>query len=125
MKYLLDTHIALWYFLNSEELSSTAEEIIVNPVNNIYVSAASLWEMVIKIGLGKLDVSFGAFLKEVENAGFLIIQTESRYLSKLLDLPLIHKDPFDRLLIATAMVEDMIMITIDENIQKYDVSWVW
>ena len=125
MKYLLDTHTIIWYFENSDELSLESEEIIDNPLNSIYVSAASLWEASIKIGLGKLDVSLGALLREVENAGFSIMQIESMYLQKLLELPKIHKDPFDRLIIATAMVEEMTLISIDENIQKYDVSWIW
>ena len=125
MRYLLDTHAALWYFENSGELSSEAEEIIDNPENDIFLSAASLWEIVLKVGLGKLDVSFDALLNEVEKAGFVVLQTESAYLRKLLEMPWIHKDPFDRLIVSTAMVEGMILITIDENIQRYDVTWVW
>ena len=125
MRYLLDTHAVLWYFENSSKLSQKSGEIIDNPVNDIYVSAASLWEAVIKISLGKLDVSFDALLNEIEKAGFYVLQTEVIYLLKLLDLPKVHRDPFDRLIIATALVEGMTLITIDENIQKYDVPWVW
>ena len=125
MRYLLDTHAVLWYFEDSDELSPKSEEVIDNPLNCIFVSAASLWEAAIKIGMGRLNVSFEALLSEVENAGFTVLQTESAYLRKLIDMPQIHKDPFDRLIIATALVEEMTLITIDENIQKYDVSWVW
>ena len=125
MRYLLDTHAVLWYFENSDEMSQRAEEIIDNPMNSIYISAASLWELVLKIGLGKLNIFFDDLLSEIENAGFSVIQTETLYLRKLLDLPHIHKDPFDRLIIATAIVEQMTLITVDENIQKYDVPWAW
>lgn len=125
MRYLLDTHAILWYLEHSDELSQRSGEIIDNPMNSIYVSAASLWEVAIKIGLGKLNVPFHALLRQVENAGFSVLQTKSAYFYELLDLDPIHKDPFDRLIIATAIVEEMTLITIDENIQKYDVPWIW
>ena len=124
MKYLLDTHVILWYFEDSDELSQKSEGIIDDPINSIYVSTASLWEVVIKISLGKLDVSLEVLLNEIENAGFTVLQTENVYLRELLNLPQIHKDPFDRLFIATAISEKMTIVTIDENIQKYDVSWI-
>ena len=64
-------------------------------------------------------------LEIVQNRDFNILQIEDNYLNRLSDLPYIHKDPFDRLIIATALAEDLTIITIDENIQKYDVNWIW
>jgi PIN domain nuclease of toxin-antitoxin system len=82
-------------------------------------------EIAIKVSLGKLDVSFDNLLGELERVGFIILQTESIYLRRLMDLPQIHRDPFDRLIVATAVVEDMVLISADENVHKYSVTWVW
>jgi PIN domain nuclease of toxin-antitoxin system len=64
-------------------------------------------------------------LSDIKFGGFNILQIEDEYLYKLSEIPHIHKDPFDRLLISTAFAEDLTIITIDENIQKYDVKWIW
>ena len=125
MRYLLDTHALIWYFENDGKLSQKAENIIDNPVNIIYVSSATLWEIAIKVGLRKLDVDFDLLLAQVEQAEFLVVQTKNAYLQELIVMPQIHKDPFDRLLVATAKVENMVLITTDENIHKYDVDWIW
>ena len=125
MRYLLDTHALIWYFEYDGKLPQSVEEIIDNPKNKIYVSSATLWEIAIKVGLGKLDVDFDNLLEQVDNAEFVVAQTKNLYLRALISLPQIHRDPFDRLLIATAKIENMILITTDEHIQKYDVEWVW
>ena len=125
MRYLLDTHALIWYFENDGKLPQRVEEIIDDPKNKIYVSSATLWEIAIKVGLGKLDVDFDNLLEQVDNAEFLVVQMKNLYLRELLFLPQIHRDPFDRLLIATAKIENMILITTDEHIQKYDVEWIW
>ena len=125
MRYLLDTHALIWYFENDGKLSQKVEMVIDNPKNKIYVSSATLWEIAIKIGLGKLDVDFDLLLGKVEQAEFLILQTKNQYLQELISLPQIHKDPFDRLLVVTTKVENMTLITTDEHIQKYDVEWMW
>ena len=127
MKYLLDTHAVIWYYENSAELSRTAEKLIDNAANIKYIHVVSLWEIAIKINLGKLKVSFtlDEMLNDVKNRDFNILQIENEYLNRLAALPYIHKDPFDRLIIATALAEDLTIITVDENIQKYDVKWEW
>ena len=127
MRYLLDTHAIIWYFDNLSKITPTAEEIINNNDNNIYISSVSLWEIAIKLNLGKLTVNFtfDELLDDIRSGDFNILQIEDDYLKSLSSLPVIHKDPFDRLLIATALAEDLTVITTDENIQKYDVSWVW
>jgi PIN domain nuclease of toxin-antitoxin system len=127
MKYLLDTHAVIWHFDDSPKLSEKIKEIIDNSENNICISSVSLWEIAIKINIGKLDLDFtlDELLIEIKENDFDILQIEDEYLQGLSSLPFIHKDPFDRLLIATAFAEDLTIITTDENIQKYDISWVW
>ena len=97
------------------------------PGNSVYLSSASLWEIAIKTSLGKLELkkSFEKLLVDLNSTDIVILQIENEYLKKLTALPAIHKDPFDRLIIATALAEDLTIITADENIQKYDVSWIW
>jgi PIN domain nuclease of toxin-antitoxin system len=125
MNYLLDTHALIWYLEHDDKLSKESENAIDNPKNAIYVSAASLWEIAIKTGLGKLNINFDEMLTELDKAEFFVLQIKNSYLQELIILPQTHKDPFDRLLIATAKVESMTLITTDENIQKYDVAWLW
>ena len=123
MKNLLDTHTVLW-FLNGEKLSAKMKELIINGEN--YISVVSLWEVTIKMNIGKynFDGGFSAFRELVKNNGFTVLQIEDEYMERLFTLPLIHRDPFDRLIITTALAEDLIIITTDENIQKYDVNWI-
>ena len=125
MTYLLDAHALIWYFEQSNKLSKNAEGIIDNPKNTICVCSATLWEIAIKIGLGKLDVSFGELLDSLRESQFPVLHIESVYLRDLINLPPIHKDPFDRMVVVAAKTEDMTIITTDENIQKYDVKWIW
>ena len=127
MNYLLDTHAILWYFEDSSELPSKIVEIIDNPDISIYVSSVSLWEITLKMNLNKLDFSMtlDELIKIIESRDFNIIQIENEYLRKLSELPFIHKDPFDRMIISTAISEDLTIITVDENIHKYSVSCVW
>jgi len=127
MRYLIDTHVIIWLAKDSFELPKRIKALIEHPENDIFICSASLWEIAIKINLGKLDLKLplDKLLYDIKIYGFNVLQVEDNYLSKLLELPYIHKDPFDRLLIATALVEDLVIITTDENIQKYDVPWVW
>jgi len=127
MKYLLDTHVIIWMVEDSPNLPLAIKEIIKNPKNQIAISLISLWEIVIKMTIGKLtlNLTFDELVDVLRMGDFDFMQIEDEYLSGVLKLPLLHKDPFDRLLVATAIVEKMTFITIDENIQKYDVSWTW
>jgi len=127
MKYLLDTHTIIWHFDDSSKLSQKAKIIINNPKNNLYISSVSLWEIAIKTNLGKLDVDFtiNELFDEIKNSNVNILQIKNEYLQRLSVLPFIHKDPFDRLLITTANAEKITILSADENIRKYDVSWIW
>ncbi|MCL2087078.1 MAG: type II toxin-antitoxin system VapC family toxin [Oscillospiraceae bacterium] len=124
MKLLLDTQIVLW-FLNGEKLSEKIQTIIQDGDN--YVSVVSLWEVAIKMNINKLsfDGGFIAFRKLIEDNGFKIIPVKDEHMNGLFALPLYHRDPFDRLLIATALAENMTILTADSDIKKYDVPCLW
>ena len=125
--YLLDTHTAIWFFNGSDSLSKTASQIIRDLSNPIYISIASVWELSIKIGLGKLyfDGRAAGFIDLAETNEITILPVKTAHLTTLESLPLIHRDPFDRLLIAAALAEQMTLITVDKNIAQYDVSQIW
>ncbi|MCL2721965.1 MAG: type II toxin-antitoxin system VapC family toxin [Treponema sp.] len=125
--YLLDTHTALWYFNGDEKLSKTANEIIYNLSNPIYLSIASAWEVAIKLNIGKLDIinNTADFLYDAEKNRITVLPIKPAYLTVLETLPLIHRDPFDRLLVAAAIIEQMTLITDDENIKRYEVPHIW
>jgi len=127
VKYLLDTCAIIWYFEDSPELSHKVSDIIDNPDACVCISSVSLWEITLKMSLGKLDLSMSLeeLLNIIKTRAFTIIQIEDMYLNNLSKLPYIHKDPFDRLIISSAISEELVIITSDENIQKYDVSWIW
>jgi PIN domain nuclease of toxin-antitoxin system len=125
--YLLDTHTAMWFFNGNDRLSETANRIIRNISNPVSLSIVSAWEISIKIGLGKLvfDGKAAGFIQLAQANDITILPIKTAYLTSLESLPMIHRDPFDRLLVATAIAEQMTIITADENIARYDVSWIW
>ena len=124
MNYLIDTHILIWFIEGNEQLSKKAQAIITNPANDIYISQASLWEMTIKISIGKLSLSIS--LSDLElflsSNQFQILDTKFRHYEILQYLPFHHQDPFDRLIIAQAKAEDYILITNDARFKLYDVK---
>jgi len=127
MKYILDSHAIIWMIENNVKMPSRIKDIIISPENTIYISSVSLWEIAIKMDLGKLtlNVSFDDLLEYIDIRDFDILQIKGDYLKGLSGLPYIHNDPFDRLIISTAVSENLTIITIDDNIQKYNVSWIW
>jgi len=126
-KYLLDTHVVLWIAENSPLLSDNAKNAILSTTSEKYVSIVSAWEIAIKLGTKKLQLDGGLpeFYKMIDDNGFLTLSVEREYLLQIPSLPGHHKDPFDRLILATAIVDDLTLITVDENIHKYDVSLLW
>jgi len=125
--YLLDTHAAIWFFNGDESLSKTANSIIRDLSNDVYISISSVWELAIKIGIGKLDFTGKAagFVRLAEKNEITLLPITTPHLTVLETLPMIHRDPFDRLLVATAICEHMTLITTDENIARYDVPCIW
>ena len=127
MRYLLDTHTLIWFFEDSPNLPDSVAAIIENNSIQKFISVASLWEFTIKHSLGKLDYEGGITVlwKMAEANAFTILHIKEPYLSILDSLPFLHRDPFDRLIIATAISEDMTVLTRDDNIHQYGVTWVW
>ena len=128
MRCLLDTHTAFWYFEGSSELSAMAKSVIEDSGNEIFVSIVSAWEIAIKRSLDRKRTtlcSVAEFLDEIAASGFELLTLEPRHVRLVEALPYHHRDPFDRLLIAAATVEDMTFLSADENVPKYDVKWLW
>ena len=127
MEYLLDTHTLIWLLDEPERLSEKAYNTILNINTACYVSIASLWEIVIKAGLKKLDLR--VHLSEVQEQllrhEIQIMSIQFIHLSTYLDLPLLHRDPFDRMLIAQALVHNFTIITKDPYFEPYKVPLLW
>lgn len=119
-RFLLDTHIILWWMTDNKRLSKDALHLLSNPDNVIFVSSISIWELAIKISLGKLDMS-PQFFVLLEQESFKELPITHKHALGLIDLPKIHRDPFDRMLIAQARVEKMTLITTDKDILRYDI----
>ncbi len=120
MQYLLDTHILLWWFTTPEKIKSKAQKIIKDKSNTIYLSSASFWEMAIKKSIGRLTLPHNLIeAATVESFKILPIMPEEGL--GVADLPLLHSDPFDRLLIMQAKLNDLIIITKDSKITEYPV----
>ena len=127
MIYLLDTHTVLWFFDHVEKLSKTAINAILEQKNKKYVSIASVWELAIKISLGKVTFEGGIdnFLNAIGENGFELLPIEEEHIRQVEMLPLLHRDPFDRILVASAISDSLSLVTADENIHQYNISWVW
>jgi len=126
MRYLLDTHVALW-ILQGADIPKRVTEILDDTSTEIFVSITSAWEVAIKISTGKLMYTGGvsAFLDDIELNGFKLLDICKSHIKLVENLEYFHRDPFDRLLIASAITENMIFISADENVPKYNVNWLW
>jgi PIN domain nuclease of toxin-antitoxin system len=128
MRVLLDTHAFLWFVLGDSQLSSHARNHIDDLSNEKLVSPASYWEIAIKISLNKYTLSqpYEAFMqKGIADNGFIILPIEPKHTAALTSLPFHHRDPFDRLIIAQAMVERIPVISGDEAFAAYPVTRIW
>ncbi len=117
VRLLLDTHLLLWSLADPEKLSAAARKQIAGA--EVYVSAASIWEISIKVGLGKLDADPGQILEAIEPAGFMLLPVTAEHAVGVAKLPPLHKDPFDRMLAAQASIEPMILLTNDAALRGY------
>ena len=125
MKLLLDTHIFLWYISGDSRLPNDIQQGIRNPNNEVYLSVVSLWEVIIKHQLGKLPLPeppehYLPIQRERHQIANLSLDEAS--VSQLAGLPLIHRDPFDRMLICQALEHNLTIVTVDDLIQAYSVS---
>lgn len=118
MRILLDTHIYLWWLQDHPKLSKLAREKIIS-ATEVYVSSASIWEASIKIGIGKLEADIAELVAQIAQNGFLELPVYARHAMQLMRLPEIHRDPFDRMLVAQAMCEPLRLLTADVQIAPY------
>ena len=128
MKYLLDTHTLIWFLMGDRKLSDKARALIDNPSNEKHLSIASLWEIAIKVSLGKLALSKPferLFPEQLHFNRIQILDITVNSLTKLTTLPFHHRDPFDRLIIAQALVEGFPIIGTDAIFDAYGVNREW
>jgi PIN domain nuclease of toxin-antitoxin system len=118
MRLLLDTHIFYWSFYDPDRLSQAIVTTI-KAAEEVYVSSASIWEMAIKVRLGKMDGDPAELAENIADAGFRELPVWSKYALLVAKLPMHHSDPFDRLLIAQAMSEPLHLLTADKQLKPY------
>jgi len=128
VRILLDTHTFLWWTNDSPRLSESARETIADPGNELFLSAASGWEIAIKVPLGKLRVAddLGRFIAEQLSLNQIAtLPITMRHALQVHSLPLYHRDPFDRMIIAQSQLEKMPVLTTDGIFARYDVKTIW
>jgi PIN domain nuclease of toxin-antitoxin system len=128
VRLLLDTHAFLWYALGDAKLSATARLHIDDPASEKFVSPAVFWEIAIKISVGKyvLHQPYEDFLTDnIDGNGFVILPVEWRHTARLTNMPFHHRDPFDRLQIAQALVEQMMIVSNETIFDSYGIQRLW
>lgn len=126
MKLLIDTQILIWFLEGNNLLSTQRRQIIADPDTQVMVSIASIWEMAIKISLGKLSLSnpLADVVEQIHADNIELLSISSEHALKVEDMPFHHRDPFDRIIIAQAMVENLKLMGEDAVFAKYEVSLV-
>ncbi len=121
MRLLLDTHVLLWALAEPDNLSESAHRLIESPENDIYFSAASIWEVAIKAQVARVNFSVkpGTLANAAVQSGFFELPVDSAAAAQVAELPLHHRDPFDRLLVAQAMLQPSRLLTVDRTLTKY------
>lgn len=127
MNLLLDTHALIWFLEGDDSLSSAAKERIENPENTNFVSVATFWEIAIKVSLNKLTMQMALhdFKQTIWENGLEVLPISIEHALFVSKLPFHHRDPFDRILIAQATIDNMAIISRDEAMQFYNVKTVW
>lgn len=125
MKVLLDTHALLWWLSDSDKLGPAAREIIADPAHDILVSVVSLWEVAIKIRIGKLDANLSEITDAIPAEGFTLLQITPEHLKVLMGLPMHHRDPFDHLLMAQALSELASFLSEDSQMVHYSIERIY
>lgn len=128
MQALMDTHTFLWWNDNDPQLSQAAGRFIQDPNNTLYLSVASVWEIAIKVQTGKMTLNLPPDVyvhTHIQANHIKVLPINIRHTLQVYNLPLHHRDPFDRILIAQAQVENLPILTIDAIIQQYAVQTIW
>ncbi|WP_287417989.1 type II toxin-antitoxin system VapC family toxin [Oceanithermus sp.] len=127
-RLLLDTHAFLWWISDDPRLSPAAREAIADGASEVFLSAVSVWEMVIKMGLGRLELpeDLESFLaRQLQVNGFRPLAMTLPHALAVRHLPDVHKDPFDRLLVAQAQHEELVLVSGDVAVRRYPVPVIW
>lgn len=128
MKVLLDSHAALWVATGDERLPEAVRDLIADTRTRVVLSVATMWELTLKVGVGKLrlpdspEVYFEGLVHEF---GYDVLPVHQRHVAALAELPAIHPDPFDRMLVCQALVEDLELVSGDESLTRYPVRTIW
>ncbi len=117
MRVLLDTHLLLWALGSPLKLSAETRKLV--DTSEVFVSAASIWEISIKVALGKLKADVAEVLAAIPAAGLSMLAINGEHAARVARLPALHKDPFDRMLVAQAVTEPMILLTNDKALERY------
>ena len=128
MRLLLDTHTFIWLDASPDQLSAEAHDILQDPGNDLLLSMVSVWEIQLKAQLGRLDLRrdlAGIIQDQRESNGIELLPITLSHILALSELPPHHGDPFDRLLISQSRVDNLVLVTKDENISKYTVDILW
>jgi PIN domain nuclease of toxin-antitoxin system len=128
VRLLLDTHAFLWWVTDDDRLSERATDLIADGSNEVFLSAASVWEMAIKVGLGRLrlpDDVWSFTPAQLERNAFQALPVHVSHAVALIAFPELHRDPFDRMLVAQAVTEGLTVVSGDPEISRYSVSVAW
>ena len=120
MRLLLDTHILIWWHENNPRLNQRIR-IVIQESESVFVSLVSAWEAAIKVSLGRLKIA-DTIETQIAMNGFIPLELEFRHIDQTAKLPLLHRDPFDRMLVAQAQSEDLYLVTDDAVMRRYDVK---
>ena len=119
MKLLLDSHLLLWWPIGSSRLGRAAATLIAAQDSELFMSAASWWELGIKRALGKLEIDIGVSRRGLEQRGVRMLPITGEHVERATALPVLHSDPFDHMLAAQAMCEGLVLLTRDEKLKRY------
>jgi PIN domain nuclease of toxin-antitoxin system len=128
MKFIADTHAFLWFVTDSPQLSESAKKLFESPDNERFLSMASVWEIAIKTGLGKLslDKPLGQFLPEQVDLNYVrLLDISLPHALRVADLPFYHRDPFDRMIVAQSLIEHLPVLSNDKELDAYGIKRLW
>jgi PIN domain nuclease of toxin-antitoxin system len=127
MGFLLDTHALLWFIQGDPQLSDRARVIITTDTNPLYLSVASLWEITIKLNIGKLTIghTIDEIYRLLNQLNIEVLPISQSDLEQYLTLPLHHRDPFDRLLIAQSISQNLVLVSTDSAFSAYSIQQLW
>jgi PIN domain nuclease of toxin-antitoxin system len=128
MKLLVDTHAFLWYLTADPRLRASAQTLMADPANQLFLSRASLWEIGIKVSVGKLTLPapyLTLIPQKLQQLGMQILEIQHHHIGAVIGLPFHHKDPFDRMMVAQSMVEQMPILSVDPGFDLYSIQRVW